>query len=61
MQMALEDALRTTRQRKGGAQTLEAAAMAYNHQSGADDLVGELLSLADSSKPVGITMRKLRH
>lgn len=57
----LEDAMRRVWNRKRGAETLEGAAMAYNHQSGACDLVDELYALAELKESHSIPMRKLKH
>ena len=61
VQTAIEDALRSVWKKKLGAESLEAAAMAYNHQSGASDFLDELYSLAELKGSVQVPMRKLRH
>jgi hypothetical protein len=61
VQMAMDDALRSVWRKKSGAQSLEEAAMAYNHQSGASDFLNELYSLAELKTGVQVPMRKLRH
>jgi hypothetical protein len=61
MTLAMEEALRETWRRKGGAETLEAAAMAYNHLAGASGVLDELFSMAESKEKISITPRKLRH
>lgn len=58
---SLEDAMRRVWNKKRGAETLEGAAMAYNHQSGACDLVDELFALAELKENHSVPMRKLRH
>ena len=61
MMLVMTEALRISWLKKKGAATLEEAAMAFNHQSGADDVLCELFSLVESKKQISITPRKLRH
>jgi hypothetical protein len=61
VQMAMDEALRAVWSRKRGAETLEGAAMAYNHQSGASDFLDELYSLVELKVSVQVPMRKLKH
>jgi hypothetical protein len=58
---ALDEALCVVFRKKRGAETLEAAAMAYNHQSGAMDVLDELFSLAEIKEDLSIKPRKLKH
>jgi hypothetical protein len=58
---SFEDAMRRVWNKKRGAETLEGAAMAYNHQSGASDLVDELFALAELKEKHSVPMRKLKH
>jgi len=57
----LEDAMRQVWNKKRGAETLEGAAMAYNHQSGACDLIDELFALAELKEKHSVPMRRLKH
>ena len=61
VQQAIDEALRAVWSKKRGAETLEGAAMAYNHQSGASDFLDELYSLAELKTSIQVPMRKLRH
>lgn len=58
---ALDEALKEVWRKKRGAESLEAAAMAYNHQSGACDLLDELFALANLKENFSIPLRKLKH
>jgi len=58
---ALDEALCVVFRKKRGAETLEAAAMAYNHQSGAMDVLDELFSLAELKADNSVKPRKLKH
>lgn len=58
---ALDLALKEVWRKKRGAESLEAAAMAYNHQSGACDLLDELFSLAEMKENFAVPLRKLKH
>ncbi len=61
MKKAIEDSLREVWRRKRGMETLEGAAMAYNHQSGASDFLDALYSLAEIKDTFHVPMRKLKH
>ena len=61
MQRAIESALRSIWKKRNGADTIESAAMAYNYQCGASDLLDELFSLAELKTDLHVPMRKLRH
>jgi hypothetical protein len=61
VQKAMDEALRAVWRKKRGAETLEGAAMAYNHQSGASDFLDELFALAELKMDFQVPMRKLKH
>jgi len=61
LKRVFEEGLRKVWAKKRNMETLEGAAMAYNHQSGASDLLDEIYSLAELKGSFYVPMRKLRH
>lgn len=58
---ASEESISKIWRKNRGVQTLETAAMAYSHQSGASDFIDALYDLAEIQERPATPTRKLRH
>jgi len=60
MRKALSDALGSIQLEKRAATSLEACAMAYNHNEGAMDLVSKLFAMGDVKLDLSVKPQRLR-